>query len=322
MAEPQEKGMRVLIVGAGLGGCAAAMAMHFQGFEVIIYEKIRKFQRLGDSLGLGENALRLLDQWGCTDKIKAIGNTSPVFHIRRFDTGEIIATQRLMDMAGYIGHRGDYHQAFIDRVTELGILIQMGSEIVAIDESKPSVTLKTGEIIFADVVIGADGIKSPCRELVLGYQDAPKSSGYACWRAYTEGSRLKDDPYASVLVQQDTMNVWIGPDKHVVQNTCKGGKEFNWIANHKASKDLGESWSEPGSIEDAVASVEGWDPTIVNAMKLTPSCLDWLIVYRDPLPTWISKTGTVTLIGDAAHPHLPTSAQVLLSLAAQQCSHA
>lgn len=69
---------------AGLGGCAAAMAMHYQGFEVVIYEKIRQFQRLGDSLGLGENALRLLDRWGCTDKIKAIGNTSPVFHIRRF----------------------------------------------------------------------------------------------------------------------------------------------------------------------------------------------------------------------------------------------
>lgn len=175
----QDQNMKVLVVGAGLGGCAAAMAMHYAGFEVVIVEKIRQFQRLGDSLGLGENALRLLDKWGCTDKIKRIGNKSPVFHIRRFDTGEIIATNRLMDMAGYIGHRGmyspyssgygaaeellwtgDYHQAFVDRVGELGIEIRMGSEIVSFDETVPSATLKSGEVIKADVILGADGIKS------------------------------------------------------------------------------------------------------------------------------------------------------------------
>ena len=90
----QEQKLKVLVVGAGLGGCAAAMAMHHAGFEVIIVEKIRQFQRLGDSLGLGENALRLLERWGCTEKIKKIGNKSPVMHIRRYDTGDIIATQR------------------------------------------------------------------------------------------------------------------------------------------------------------------------------------------------------------------------------------
>lgn len=111
--------------------------------------------------------------------------------------------------------------------------------------------------------------------------------------------------------------VWIGPDQHIVQNTTHNGGSINWIANHKASRDLKESWSEPGSIDDAVALVKDWDPTIVNTMKLStsrsslqicqgnstsiaPSCLDWLIVYRDPLPTWISKTGNVALMGDAA----------------------
>jgi hypothetical protein len=62
-ANPPYK-FKVIIIGAGLGGCATAMAMHLQGFDVVIYEKIRKFQRLGDSLGLGENALKLLKRWG------------------------------------------------------------------------------------------------------------------------------------------------------------------------------------------------------------------------------------------------------------------
>ena len=87
---------------------------------------------------------------------------------------------------------------------------------------------------------------------------------------------------------------------HVVQNTTHDGAQINWIASHKADRDLKESWSAPGKVEDALDLVTGWDPTIRRVMELTPSCLDWLIVYRDPLPTWISKTGNVALMGDAA----------------------
>lgn len=88
--------LRVIIVGAGLGGCACAMAMHHQGFEVLIFEKVREFSRLGDSLGLGENALKLLKRWGLYEELIAIGNQSPDMYIRRWDNGKIIATQPLM----------------------------------------------------------------------------------------------------------------------------------------------------------------------------------------------------------------------------------
>jgi salicylate hydroxylase len=138
--------------------------------------------------------------------------------IRRWDTGEIIANQRLLDMAGYIvgparasekislliprARRRDieativsisflwyipskslYHastsadQAFFDRVIELGVPIHMGTSVVSYSEDDPSVTLATGEVVHADIVIGADGIKSTCREVVLGYEDRPLSSG-------------------------------------------------------------------------------------------------------------------------------------------------
>jgi len=71
---------KVIIIGAGLGGCATAMAMHYQGFEVVMYEKVRKFQRLGDSLGLGENALKLLKRWGRLSFLQ-----SPDFRCRSAD---------------------------------------------------------------------------------------------------------------------------------------------------------------------------------------------------------------------------------------------
>lgn len=230
-------------------------------------------------------------------------------HIRRWDSGEIIATQRLMDMAGYIGHRGDYHQAFFDRVEELGVPIHMGTEVTGWDEWAPSVTLETGETVHADLVIGADGIKSACRELVLGIQDKPKSSGYACYRAYCDGDLIKADPVANILVAADQMSIWIGPDLHIVCNTTHDGKHFNCIWTHKDDKEIEQKWSRPGDLDEGIKLVENWDPTIVRALKRLPGCLDWQIAYRAPLQTWISKSGKVALIGDAAHPHLPTSAQ-------------
>jgi salicylate hydroxylase len=103
---PENGKTRVIIVGAGLGGLACAMAMHYAGFEVIVFEKVREFLRLGDSLGLGENALKLLKRWGLYEELIAIGNKNPVMNIRRWDNGEIMATQPLMVcflLFGYCG---------------------------------------------------------------------------------------------------------------------------------------------------------------------------------------------------------------------------
>ncbi|KDQ57616.1 hypothetical protein JAAARDRAFT_193917 [Jaapia argillacea MUCL 33604] len=301
--------IKVIIVGAGLGGCAAALAMHYAGFEVTIFEKIRKFDRLGDSLGLGENALRLLARWGLHDQLIKIGNKSEDMQIRRWNDGTILAVQPLMDMAGYIGHRGDYHDAFLERVRECGMVINMGHKVVAFDEDKPSVTLEDGREFEADIVIGADGIKSQARELVLGFKDAPKSSGYACFRAYFKGEPLKSIPACAPLLEKDCVNIWIGHDMHLVQNTLRDGEEFNWILTHKDTADIKESWFQPGDMDEVRRLVVGWDPMIVAAVEKTERCLDWKICYRDPLPTWVSRSHKIALLGDSCHAHLPTSAQ-------------
>ena len=114
---------------------------------------------------------------------------------------------------------------FLTRVAELGIALHMGTEVVAFDEWKPSVFLKDGTEVEADIIIGADGIKSRTRELVLGFKDAPKSSGYACYRAFFPGDWLKDDPMTAHFVEKDMLNVYIGEDMHMIQNTLKDGKE-------------------------------------------------------------------------------------------------
>jgi salicylate hydroxylase len=189
---PEATPLKVIIVGAGLGGCATALALCAAGFSVTIYEKVRKFDRLGDSLGLGENALKLLDRWspGLREDLVEIGNKSKYMQIRRWHDGKLLARQELMDMAGFIGHRGDYHDAFLRAVKRAGVPLFMGREVVSYDDvAKPRIHFADGTIEDADIIVAADGIKSAARERVLGFTDKPKSS---VWKSHFARSDQHD----------------------------------------------------------------------------------------------------------------------------------
>jgi salicylate hydroxylase len=236
--------------------------------------------------------------------------------IRRWQDGKILAVQPLMDMAGYIGHRGDYHDSFLRAVRKAGIEIKMGSEVASFNEDKPSITLADGTEVVADLIVGADGIKSKTRELVLGFTDAPKSSGYSCYRSYFPGDILLGDERCKDFVSHDSVNIWIGPDVHLIQNSLRGGKEVNIIMTRKLSeeedKEITESWFEDGDVNDVLAlttDIDPWIRAVIEKIPGPPCLLDWKICYRDPLPTWVSKSHKIALLGDSCHPHLPTSAQ-------------
>lgn len=182
-------------------------------------------------------------------------------------------------------------------------------QVVAYDEDEPSLTLANGEVHKADIIVAADGIKSTARELVLGFEDKPKSSGYACFRAYFKGEYLKEDPLCREFVEKECVNIWIGNDVHLVQNTLRNGEEFNWILTHKDTEDIKESWFQPGDMDAVREIIADLDPRIAAAVRKTKECLDWKICYRDPIPSWVSRSHKIALIGDSCHPHLPTSAQ-------------
>ncbi|OAA59577.1 Aromatic-ring hydroxylase-like protein [Niveomyces insectorum RCEF 264] len=347
--------MKVIVVGAGLGGCAAALAMRHHGHDVVVYEKIRTFRRLGDSLGLGENALKLLQRWGAGgspplyDRLIRIGNQAETMQIRRWHDGKVLAEQPLMDMAGRIGHRGDYHEAFLAGVRDAGIPLYMGREVVEYVEPEPEpepapaaaepddaasatetkqrprarprprvkVVFADGITDEADLVVGADGIKSRARTLVLGFADAPRSSGYACFRAYGTSDHVRDIPQSRAFVEHDCVNIWIGIDTHMIQNTLRDGAEFNWIVTRKLTDRAreqamltGESWFRAGDMDEVRQCIATVDPRIRAAVAASTECLDWLICSRDPLPTWVAaRSHQIALLGDSCHPHLPTSAQ-------------
>ncbi|MCJ1379827.1 hypothetical protein MMC17_002930 [Xylographa soralifera] len=306
------------------GECAAAAGQVGQWFSLTNEFLRRLGVRMGKArrrnqvlvllvsgYGLLTTTARGICRWvpALRERLVGIGNKSPLMQIRRWQDGKVLVQQELMDMAGFIGHRGDYHEEFLRAVREKGVEITMGKTVVEYDEFRPAVKMESGETFEADVIVAADGIKSLARELVLGFDDQPKSSGYACFRAFFKGSHLKEDPMCREFVSKECVNVWIGNDVHLVQNTLRDGEEFNWILTHKDTADIKESWFQPGDMDEVRKIMQTCDPRIAAAVNKTKECLDWKICYRDPIPTWVSKSHKVVLLGDSCHPHLPTSAQ-------------
>lgn len=112
----------------------------------------------------------------------------------------------------------------------------------------------------------------------------------------------KNDLTKDLVIHGDSHTGWLGPDIHFLAASIKDGKEFSWVFTHKDERDVDEGWSEPGNHDDACRILEGWDPAVHAMVRMTPpeKLVDWKLVYRDPLPTWISPTARTALIGDAA----------------------
>ncbi|EED21848.1 MAK1-like monooxygenase, putative [Talaromyces stipitatus ATCC 10500] len=318
----ERTGVKVVIVGAGFGGLTAAIECHRQGHEVEIYESFPQLKVLGDIISFGPNAGRIYKRWSngeIADQMRAlsIDLSKYGFRIHKYDTGEIITTQKSSprdpDAPVFNGHRGELHSiVFKYARDELGIPIHLGQRVRQYweEEEQASIVLDDGRRVSADVVIGADGVRSKARELVLGYVDKPKSSGYAVYRAWFPNTDMIKDPRTKQFCENgDTFNGWIGPDVHFLFSTIKNGSDCCWVLTHRDEADIDESWSFPGKLEDVYNFLEGWDPMCKAIVEKTPSVVDWKLVYRDPLPRWVSDKGRITLLGDSAHPFLPTSTQ-------------
>ncbi|KAI5252125.1 putative MAK1-like monooxygenase [Aureobasidium subglaciale] len=321
-------GIKVVVVGAGFGGLTAAIECHRQGHDVRVYESFKELKVLGDIISFGSNAGRIFRRWHyksgerVSDRLRplSIDLSNHGFNIYKW-TGEFVINQPSPkadpEAPVFNGHRGELHTIVFEYARdELGIPIYLGKRAQEYfeDETQAGIVLEGGEkvvpLVYADVVIGSDGVRSKARQLVLGYDDRPKPSGYAVFRAWFPSTDMMADARTSKFCENgDTFQGWIGPDVHFLFSTIKGGKDCCWVMTHKDDNDIEESWSLPGKMEDVYKVIDGWDPLCKAIVEKTPSCVDWKLVYRDPLPRWVSDHGRTCLLGDSAHPFLPTSAQ-------------
>jgi 2-polyprenyl-6-methoxyphenol hydroxylase-like FAD-dependent oxidoreductase len=314
-------GITIIIVGAGFAGLGAAIECDRKGHSVILLEKsskIEDLQRIGDIISFDPNGSRLFKRWpGVWDALQPITRHAQVLDMNAW-TGELMTQQSYAwenENWGprLSGHRGEMHAAIYKHVQERGIDVRLGhrvSDYFETDEEAGVVV--NGERLTADVVFAAEGVRSPGRKIVLGFEDKPKSSGYAVYRAWFPAERLRNNEVTKHLVSNgDWMGGWFGPDIHFLASCLKNGKDFNWAYTHKDIDDIDESWQFPGTVQEALKNLEGWSEVVHEIVKATPDgrLIDHKLVYRDTLPTFTSPKARIALIGDAAHPFLPTSIQ-------------
>jgi 2-polyprenyl-6-methoxyphenol hydroxylase-like FAD-dependent oxidoreductase len=314
-------GIKVIIVGAGFAGVSAAIECDRKGHSVAILEKydvIEEITRFGDIISFDPNGARHFEKWpGVIEEMYKVARKTSWLDLYHWK-GEFVTRQSFADEKGWgpriNGHRGELYSIIYRHAKDRGIDIRLGQRVTDyFEDNNAAGVVVNGEKMFADVVIAAEGVRSRGRKIVLGFEDKPKSSGYAVYRAWFPGEAIANNKMLEHLVANgDTHSGWIGPDLHFLASSLKDGREFNWVFTHVDDGNIEENWQFPGKVEDCLQYVKGWAPIVQEIVKSTPETgrlIDHKLVFRDPLPTFISPKARIVLIGDAAHPFLPTSIQ-------------
>ncbi|MFL6931631.1 MAG: FAD-dependent monooxygenase [Xanthobacteraceae bacterium] len=307
--------LRVAVIGAGIGGLAAACALRTRGFEVAVYERAPSLGEVGAGLQLGPNAVKVLRALALETALRqlAFEPTNIVSlawddaHLRFREPLKAIATTKFG--APYLMvHRADLHRLLCEKFPADAIHLDAPCTQVASTKGGAAATFADGSAVEADVIVGADGINSAVRENLFGVQPARYTQQMA-WRCIVPIACVPTEvgPGRAVAVGRDEYVGWIGPEGHVICYPIRSGELYNIFAGHVSEEWVEESWVVPSSVAELLAAYRGWNEALLAMLGNVEQCFKWGIRDRDPLPHW--TRGRITLLGDAAHPMMPTLAQ-------------
>ncbi|GAB7535129.1 FAD-dependent monooxygenase [Burkholderia sp. 22PA0106] len=298
---------RIAIVGAGLGGTAAAALLQRSGYDVKLYEQAPSFSRLGAGIHLGPNVMKIMRKIGCENALEAMGSHPDFWYSRDGITAEVMSQIPLGDFAlktygaSYLTvHRGDFHALMTQAVTPGTIVF--GKKLTTIEDTGSDVrlTFDDGTVETADIAIGADGVNSRLREHLLG-AEPPRYTGYVAHRAVFPASLLNNKPY-------DMCVKWWSGDRHMmVYYVTEARDEYYYVTGvPQAEWPAGVSMVD-SSRDEMREAFAGFHSDIQHLIDVSPSITKWPLLERDPLPLW--SRGRLVLLGDACHPMKPHMAQ-------------
>ena len=208
-------GIKIIIVGAGFAGLCAAIECDRKGHNVVLLEKVKNLKPLGDIISFSSNSGRIFERWeGVVEQLDPIIHRSSGLNFHSWE-GEFM-TRQVWDVEEKYGrringHRAEIHAAVLQHALARGIDVRLGQNVTDYFETDDEAgVVSNGERLTADCVFGAEGVKSRGRKIVLGFEDRPKASGYAVWRAWFPANELAHNERTKHLVNDgDTHNGWV-----------------------------------------------------------------------------------------------------------------
>ena len=219
-------GIKVIIVGAGFAGLCAAIECDRKGHEVILLEKVAELKPLGDIISFSSNSGHIFERWeGVVEKLEPIIHHSDGLDF--YDWKGNFATRQTWNYdkswgRRVNGHRGEIHLTVFEHAKARGIDIRLGQHITNYFETDTGAGITAnGEKLTADCVFAAEGVKSAGRKIVLGYDDKPKASGYAVYRAWLSSEELaKNERTRKLVVNGDSHSGWVRGPPRFEQHAC------------------------------------------------------------------------------------------------------
>lgn len=297
MARPET----ILIVGAGIAGMTASAALAQHGFKVTLLEAAPQFGEIGAGLTLTPNAMKGLDFIGICEEAASVGVEPSRQRIQHWQDGRTLvafdrSTQRAKYGAPYITvHRADLHDVMTGAARKAGVEMIAGAAVVSSEGT--SVTCADGRTFSADVLIGADGVKSVVRQRFE--TAAPHFTGHVAWRCLVPVTPELQD-------LSDFPGIIIGPGAMMNRYNVRGSKVMNFVFFARQEGWNEEGWTTPADPEELAAIYGHWcdDAQRLIRAAVRQPLFKWAINARKPLPTWVLDDA-VTLLGDAAHAMTP-----------------
>lgn len=288
------KNLKIAIVGAGYGGAAAAKALSLLGADVKVYEQAPQMGEVGAGIGLRPATMARFRQWGIFDEIAKVSSASDYFEILTA-TGEPIMKDTWPEFGDekqtYLIHRRDFIEALLGVLPEG--MVQLGHRLESIEDKgdRSVLTFANGETAEADLVVGADGIKSSVREQLFS-DKGPVFSGEHAYRVVISA----DDAHG--MVADDNLRMYMGRGTKVYLLPLRHRNQMSFDIT---ALNPDGTWAPAITKEDLLATVEGFDDRIVSiARDLDMDAVNIRAVYDiDPVDVW--HTDSVVLMGDAAH---------------------
>ncbi|MDX6741263.1 DUF3237 family protein [Actinocorallia sp. A-T 12471] len=289
--------MRVIIAGAGIGGLTTALSLHAAGItDVVIREAVPELRPLGVGINLLPHAVRELTELGLAERVAAIGvPLRELVYANRH--GHVISAEDRGLAAGYRWPQYSVHRGALQMLLLAAVEERLGPDAVRRGD------LVSGPEHDGDILVAADGIRSTVRAAFHPDEGEPIWNGLTLWRGVTRAEPFRTG--ASMVMAGDGANKFVaypigppGPD---------GLAPINWIAERPTGEGSAKGdWNREVPAASVAADFADWDLGWLNAPALIAGAdkvFEYPMVDRDPLPRWTH--GTVTLLGDAAHPMYP-----------------